>query len=91
MKRNAKKSLYESIMTAVAKQVKKALNEGTTDSDLIDRWDNIKDIIGADEMCNAIFQAMSQDEIQDMVKHLERVYDITSPFDIDFEDDKDEN
>jgi len=26
-----------------------------------------------------------------MVKHLERVYDITSPFDIDFEDDKDEN
>lgn len=87
MKRNNKKALYESIMTVVAKQVKKALNEGTTDSTLIDRWENIKDVIGAEEMCNALFQAMSQDEIQDMVKHLERVYEISSPIDIDFEDE----
>ena len=28
MKRDNKKALYESIMTAVAKEVKKALNEG---------------------------------------------------------------
>lgn len=88
MKKNNKKALYENLMTAVAKQVKKALNEGTTESDLIDRWENIKDIIGAEEMCDALFQAMSQDEIQDMVKHLERVYEITSPIDIDFEDEK---
>ena len=87
MKKNNKKALYENLMTAVAKQVKKALNEGTTDSDLIDRWENIKDIIGAEEMCNAVFQAMSQDEIQDMVKYLERVYEISSPIDIDFEDE----
>lgn len=81
------KALYENIMAAVAKQVKKALNEGTTDLTLIDRWENIKDTIGAEEMCNAVFQAMSQDEIQDMVKYLERVYEITSPIDIDFEDE----
>jgi len=45
MKRNNKKSLYESIMTSVAKQVKKALNEEYYDEDGVDvsgdceRWE----------------------------------------------------
>jgi len=33
MKRDNKKALYESIMTAVAKEVKKALNEGELSGD----------------------------------------------------------
>ena len=38
MKRDSKKALYESIMTSVAREVKKALNEGELpDDDLIDK------------------------------------------------------
>jgi len=71
-----KKKLYESIMSSVAKEVKKALNEGTTDEALMDRWDNLVETLGAEEMCNALFAAMSHDEIQSMVDYLERMYDI---------------
>jgi hypothetical protein len=40
MKRDNKKALYESIMTSVAKEVKKALNESIFDEDDYDDYNN---------------------------------------------------
>ena len=41
MKRDNKKALYESIMTSVAREVKKALNESKEDYDESDNWQEV--------------------------------------------------
>ena len=44
MKRDNKKALYESIMTSVAREVKKALNESKEDYDESDNWQEVNQI-----------------------------------------------
>ena len=62
-----KKQLYESIMSSVAKEVKKALNENVEEYD-DDMWfsnyDKIPDEYRDDETETILFDKMSRDEIK---------------------------
>ena len=62
-----KKQLYESIMSSVAKEVKKALNENIEEYD-DDMWfsnyDKIPDEYRDDETETILFDKMSRDEIK---------------------------
>ena len=49
-------------------------------------------MLGADEMLDAIFNAMDQNEIEEMLEFLEREYEINSGYDdYDEEDDYEED
>ena len=62
-----KKQLYESIMSSVAKEVKKALNENVEEYD-DDMWfsnyDKIPDEYRDDETETILFDKMTRDEIK---------------------------
>lgn len=56
------------------------LKEGSANSSDWERWDNIKEAMGADQMLDAIFNAMDQNEIEEMLEFLEREYEINSGY-----------
>ena len=71
------------------------LKEGSAKSSDWERWDNIKETLGADEMLDAIFNAMDQYEIEEMLEFLEREYEINSGYndydEEEYEEDIEEN
>ena len=52
------------------------VNEGTNNSVIINKWDNIKEAVGAEQMINEIFEYLPEDEIAEMVDWMERAYDL---------------
>jgi hypothetical protein len=65
----------------IQESITNILKEGSTNPSDYDRWDNIKEVMGADQMLDAIFKAMSIDEIEEMLEFLERAYEINSGYD----------
>lgn len=45
-------------------------------TDLMYISDDIKDIIGAEELLEAIIRALSSDELEDVLKFIDRCYDL---------------
>ena len=45
-------------------------------SDLMCISDDIKDIIGTEELLEAIIRALSSDELEDVLKFIDRCYDL---------------
>lgn len=62
------------------------LKEGSANSSDWERWDNIKETIGANKMLDSIFNAMDQNEIEEMLEFLEQEYDINSGYEEDYND-----
>ena len=56
--------------------VKQYINEGTSDNAINDRWDNIKELLGAEGFLDEIYAQLSEDEIVDIIDYTERMYDI---------------
>lgn len=56
--------------------VNKAINEGTTNDLVIDRWENIKAHVGAETLVNEIFQYLPEDQIVEMTDWFYKVFDI---------------
>ena len=76
-----KNKIKESQLRRIIREsIIRVLNEGTSDETLMNRWDNLVEALGAQEMCNALFQAMSHDEIESMVEFLERNYEVGDRF-----------
>lgn len=65
------------LKNTIAQSIKRVLKEGTVNPDLMDRWYNLAQSLGADEMLNAIMQALPSDEIESMVEFLERNYEVS--------------
>jgi hypothetical protein len=65
----------------IQESITNILKEGSTNPSDYDRWDNIKETIGADQMLDAIFNAMDVSEIEEMLEFLEREYEINSGYD----------
>ena len=57
--------------------VRGVLREGSMDNGIADKWNEIEEAIGSHEMCDAIFHALSEDELIDMIEFLSRTYDIS--------------
>ena len=56
--------------------VKQYINEGTTDTSIQERWDDIKRLLGAEGFLDEIYAQLSEDEIIDIIDYTERMYDI---------------
>ena len=70
----------------VKESVTKILNEGTTEQQLYNAWDTIMASMGAENMLMAIYNYMPSDEIAEIVRLLQRDYDINDIEDAEYEE-----
>lgn len=56
--------------------VRGVLREGTTNNVIASQWDKMEEWLGSHEMCDAIFYALNEDQIIDILEYLSRTYDI---------------
>ena len=70
----------------IRKSVNRVLNEGTTDQNMFNQWDDIKEQIGAEAMLDAIYNYMSSDEVAEIVRLIKRDYDINDIEDAEYEE-----
>lgn len=70
----------------IRKSVNRVLNEGTTDQNMFNQWDDIKEQIGAEAMLDAIYNYMSSDEVAEIVRLIKRDYDINDVEDTEYEE-----
>ena len=70
----------------IRESVNRVLNEGTTDQNMFNQWDDIKEQIGAEAMLDAIYNYMSSDEIAEIVRLIKRDYDINDVEDAEYEE-----
>jgi len=60
--------ISESVINrAINNSMRRMVNEGTTDSDVIDKWQEVKDSLGASQMVDDIFNYLSSDQIEEML------------------------
>ena len=60
--------ISESVINrAINNSMRRMVNEGTTDSDVIDKWQEVKDSFGASQMVDDIFNYLSSDQIEKIV------------------------
>ena len=52
------------------------VNEGTSDMKLWNAIDKLKDIMGADDLVEALCRAMSDDELRENLKYIIRMHDL---------------
>ena len=56
--------ISESVINrAINNSMRRMVNEGTTDSDIIDKWQEVKDSLGASKMIDDLFEYLSEDQI----------------------------
>ena len=69
--------ISESVINrAINNSMRRMVNEGTTDSDVIDKWQEVKDSIGASQMVNDIFKYLSSDQIEEILGYFNEDYDL---------------
>lgn len=56
--------------------VRGVLREGTNNNVIASQWDEMEECLGSHEMCDAIFYALNEDQIIDILEYLSRTYDI---------------
>ena len=60
----------------IRKSIKKALNEGSYNTEVYRKWLDIKDAIGADAMLDEIWNITNADELEEIVNYFAREYNI---------------
>ena len=71
-----KKAIYESIMSQVAQVVKKQLNENMEHEDVWDIFEEMKEMLGAEELVNELAQALSTDELEENLRFIDKKHDL---------------
>lgn len=71
-----KKAIYESIMSQVAQVVKKQLNENMEHEDVWDIFEEMKEMLGAEELVNELAQALSTDELEENLRFIDKNHDL---------------
>ena len=71
-----KKAIYESIMSQVAQVVKKQLNENMEYDEVWDIFEEMKEMLGAEELVNELAQALSTDELEENLRFIDKNYDL---------------
>ena len=71
-----KKAIYESIMSQVAQVVKKQLNENMEHEDVWDIFEEMKELLGAEELVNELAQALSTDELEENLRFIDKNHDL---------------
>ena len=55
----------------IKESIKRHLNEGTTDNEIADKWNQVQEAIGAQQMLDCIFQWSSSDQIEQWLQWFE--------------------
>ena len=71
-----KKAIYESIMSQVAQVVKKQLNENMEHEDVWDIFEEMKELLGTEELVNELAQALSTDELEENLRFIDKNHDL---------------
>ena len=71
-----KKAIYESIMSQVAQVVKKQLNENMEHDEVWDIFEEMKEMLGAEELVNELAQALSTDELEENLRLIDKNHDL---------------
>lgn len=71
-----KKAIYESIMSQVAQVVKKQLNENMEYDEVWDIFEEMKEMLGAEELVNELAQALSTDELEENLRFIDKNNDL---------------
>ena len=71
-----KKAIYESIMSQVAQVVKKQLNENMEYDEVWDIFEEMKEMLGAEELVNELAQALSTDELEENLRFIDKNHDL---------------
>ncbi len=64
------------IQQIIRESIYKAINEGTTDDDTIQKWEILKEQVGCEEMVNDIFTYLSSDQLEQLVEWFNQDYDL---------------
>ena len=88
-----RKGMHESNMRRlINKTVKKVLKESEAigiDSDLLDRFDNLKETLGADEFCDELMRKMGTDMLKQILPQIEREHEMYTDEYLNSDDDND--
>lgn len=80
--------LTESDLHRIIKEsVKQALNEGHWKSEINEKWNKALEIMGAEQMIDALYTFLDGDTIEEFIEQLERVYELPLSDNEDEEDD----
>ena len=71
-----KKALYESIMSQVSKVVKKELNEKYDSNEIWDIFEDMKEIMGAENLLDELARALSTDELEENLRWIDKNQDL---------------
>lgn len=71
-----KKAIYESIMSQVAQVVKKQLNENMEHDEVWDIFEEMKEMLGAEELVNELALALSTDELEENLRFIDKNHDL---------------
>ena len=71
-----KKAIYESIMSQVAQVIKKQLNENMEYDEVWDIFEEMKEMLGAEELVNELAQALSTDELEENLRFIDKNHDL---------------
>jgi len=61
----------EQIRNIVAEAVRKVLKEGTTDQEVLNKWDWIMEVVGAEQMLNCIYNWCNSDQLAQFITWFE--------------------
>ena len=69
--------MTESKLRALIKEcLENTINEGTNFPDLLERWDNVLEILGPEKMLSDIQDYLSSDQIEDLLNQFEKDLDL---------------
>ena len=71
-----KKAIYESIMSQVSDIVKHKLNENMESSEVWDIFEEMKELLGEEELLNELAQALSTDELEENLRWIDKNHDL---------------
>ena len=64
------------IQQIIRESIYKAINEGTTDDDTIQKWEILKEQLGCEQMVSDIFNYLSSDQLEQLIEWFDQDYDL---------------
>ena len=64
------------IKQIVRESLYRAINEGTTYDDTIEKWELLKEQVGCEQMVSDIFNYLSSDQLEQLVEWFNQDYDL---------------
>lgn len=69
----------------IQENIKKALKEGmTSDNPAFDKWEQIKDTLGAETMVDAIFNYLNSSTLEQLVEWFNQEYDLFDDYEEEY-------